>query len=44
MHIESEEILPEEEVRDASEIARRALALFAVVGLALGAPKETTLT
>lgn len=44
MHMESEEILPEDEVREASEIARRALALFAVVGLALGAPKETTLT
>ncbi|MBT9517551.1 MAG: DUF4272 domain-containing protein [Methyloversatilis discipulorum] len=42
--MESEEILPEDEVREASEIARRALALFAVVGLALGAPKETTLT
>jgi len=44
MHMESEEMLPDEEVRDASEIARRALALFAVVGLALGAPRETTLT
>jgi hypothetical protein len=31
-----------DEIREASAIARRALALFAVVGLGLGAPKEQT--
>ena len=44
MHIESEEIQPPDEIREAPEIAKRALALFAVVGLALGAPKEATVT
>lgn len=44
MRIESEEILPPDDVREAPEIARRTLALFAVVGLALGAPKETTVS
>jgi uncharacterized protein DUF4272 len=37
-----EEAPAEDEIREASTIARRALALFAVVGLGLGAPKEAT--
>lgn len=32
--------LPPDEVRDAKDIARRALALFSTVGLALGAPRD----
>jgi len=44
MRIESEETLPPDEIRQAPEIATRALALFAVVGLALGAPKESTVS
>jgi len=40
---EPDELQPEDLVREAPEIARRALALFAVVGLALRAPKEETI-
>lgn len=35
---------PPDQIRTPQEIARRALALFAIVGLSLGAPKEQTLT
>jgi hypothetical protein len=38
--VEESQRLPPDEVRDAAEIARRALALFGFVGLALGAPRE----
>jgi len=38
----NDELSSQGEIRTASAIAKRALALFAVVGLALGAPKETT--
>jgi hypothetical protein len=37
------EELPQQEVRDTQTIARRALALFGVVGFALGAPKNDIL-
>ena len=44
MHIENEEAPPEDKIREAHAIARRALALFSVIGFALGAPKEATVT
>ena len=34
----------EDEIRPAEEVARRSLALFAVVGTALGAPRDETLS
>jgi hypothetical protein len=37
------EFVPADAVRDAAEIARRAMALFGSVGLALGAPREDIL-
>lgn len=42
MQSESTDLSSADEIRDATAIARRALALFAVVGLGLGAPKEQT--
>ena len=42
MNTEFDDAPPEDEVREASEIATRALALFAVVGTALGSPKAET--
>ena len=38
--MEENDLLPADEVRDAAQIARRAMALFGSVGLALGAPRE----
>lgn len=42
MRAEFDDEEPEDVIREASEIATRALALFAVVGTALGAPKAET--
>ncbi|MEF9388459.1 DUF4272 domain-containing protein [Ralstonia solanacearum species complex bacterium KE056] len=42
MQVDFEDSLPQDEIREAPAIAKRALALFAVVGLALGAPKDET--
>lgn len=44
MPTEPEDDLSLDQVRSPQEIARRALALFAIVGLALGAPKDETLS
>lgn len=41
--MEEADTLPPDEVRDAAQIARRALALFGSVGLALGAPRKDIL-
>jgi hypothetical protein len=41
--MEETDILPDDEVREAAQIARRAMALFGSVGLALGAQREVTL-
>jgi hypothetical protein len=42
MQTEFHDEVPDDVIREASEIATRALALFAVVGTALGAPKAET--
>jgi hypothetical protein len=44
MQTESQDEQPADEVREARAIAKRALSLFAVVGLALGAPKAETVS
>lgn len=41
--MEEADTLPPDEVRDAAQIARRALALFGSVGVALGAPRRDVL-
>jgi hypothetical protein len=40
MSDDGEEVLPEDDIREPAAIAKRALALFAVVGLSFGSPKE----
>ncbi|MHA6824148.1 DUF4272 domain-containing protein [Ralstonia pseudosolanacearum] len=42
MQFDFEEVLSQDEIREAPAIAKRALALFAVVGLALGVTKDET--
>jgi hypothetical protein len=44
MQTEDEDAPLQDEIREARAIARRALALFAVVGLALGTPREQTVS